>query len=76
VVPDALSRLDTEVSSATASSKLHLHQVASAGIYLRVSGHNVLERIDLLLQIAELYENTDDKSIQDVDYPLSTHIIA
>ena len=37
VVADALSRLDTEVSSTTASSK----------------------------QIAELYENTDDKSLQD-----------
>jgi RNase H-like domain found in reverse transcriptase len=48
VVADALSRLDTEVSSATASSK----------------------------QIAELYENTDDKSLQDLDYPLSTQIIA
>jgi Integrase zinc binding domain len=48
VVVDALSRLDTEVSSTTASSK----------------------------QIAELYENTDDKSIQDLDYPLSTQIIA
>jgi RNase H-like domain found in reverse transcriptase/Integrase zinc binding domain len=27
-------------------------------------------------QIAELYENTDDKSLQDLDYPLSTQIIA
>jgi RNase H-like domain found in reverse transcriptase len=48
VVADALSRLDTEVSSTTASSK----------------------------QIAELYENTDDKSLQELDYPLSTQIIA
>jgi hypothetical protein len=47
VVADALSTLDTEVSSTTASSK----------------------------QIAELYENTDDKSLQDIDYPLSTQII-
>ena len=48
VVADALGRLDTEVSSTTASSK----------------------------QITELYENTDDKSLQDLDYPLSTQIIA
>jgi hypothetical protein len=48
VVADALSRLDTDVSSTTTSSK----------------------------QIAELYENTDDKSLQDLDYPLSTQIIA
>jgi RNase H-like domain found in reverse transcriptase len=48
VVADALSRLDTEVSSTTASSK----------------------------QIAELYENADDESLQDLDYPLSTQIIA
>ncbi len=48
VVADALSRLDTEVSSTTTSSK----------------------------QIAELYENTDDKSLQELDYPLSTQIIA
>jgi hypothetical protein len=47
VVADGLSRLDTEVSSTTASSK----------------------------QIAELYENTDDKSLQELDYPLSTQII-
>ena len=26
--------------------------------------------------MAELYENTDDKSLQDLDYPLSTQIIA
>ena len=48
MVADALSRLDTEVSSTTASSK----------------------------QIAELYENTDDKSLQDLDYPLLTQIMA
>jgi hypothetical protein len=46
VVADALSRLDTEVSSTTASSK----------------------------QMSELYENMDDKSLQDLDlleiYPL------
>jgi hypothetical protein len=48
VVADALSRLDTEVSSTTASSK----------------------------QIAEIYENSDDKSLQDLDYPLRTQIIA
>jgi hypothetical protein len=48
VVADALSRLDTDVSSTTASSK----------------------------QIAELYKNSDDKSLQDLDYPLSTQIIA
>jgi hypothetical protein len=48
VVANALSRIDTDVSSTTASSK----------------------------QIAELYENTDDKSLQDLDYPLSTQIIA
>jgi hypothetical protein len=48
VVADALSRLDTDVSSTTASSK----------------------------QIAELYEKSDDKSLQDLDYPLSTQIIA
>jgi hypothetical protein len=48
VVADALSRLDTAVSSTMASSK----------------------------QLSELYENTDDKSLQDLDYPLSTQIIA
>jgi RNase H-like domain found in reverse transcriptase len=48
VVADALSRLDTEVSSTTASSK----------------------------QIGELYENTDEKSLQELDYLLSTQIIA
>jgi hypothetical protein len=48
VVADALSRLDTEVSSTTASSK----------------------------QIAELYENLDDKRLQELDYPLCTQIIA
>jgi Integrase zinc binding domain len=48
VVADALSRLDTVVSSTTASLK----------------------------QITELYKNTDDKSLQDLDFPLSTQIIA
>jgi hypothetical protein len=48
VVADALIRLDTEISSTTASSE----------------------------KIAELYENMDDKSLQDLDYLLSTQIIA
>jgi hypothetical protein len=48
VVADTLSRLDTEVSSTTKSSK----------------------------QISQLYENKDEKSLNDLDYPLSTQIIA
>jgi hypothetical protein len=47
VVADALSRLDTEMSSTTASAK----------------------------QLAELHENTVEKSLQDLDYPLSTQIM-
>jgi Integrase zinc binding domain/RNase H-like domain found in reverse transcriptase len=48
VVADALSRLDTDVTSTTASSE----------------------------QLTELYENTDDKSLQELDFPMSTQLIA
>jgi hypothetical protein len=48
VAADALSRLDTEISSTTKNSK----------------------------KIAELYENADEKTLQNLDYPLRTQTIA